>query len=534
MSRLNMKKLNLIIFINIIIDFETICLYNRGKGGLDFMDKKLILGVFVVICATAIGLHIGMNDQNFIKVETSSQQVLTDESVTLENSIESGEMIAKDNTIENSLTPIGKQKEKYIPESVKAVYATGWVMGTPSLRKSMIESLKENGFNAIVIDIKDEAGQLTYDSKVQTAVDIKASKTMVRDIVSVINELKENDIFVIGRIVTFKDPIYALKVDSAAYKMEDGSTWKDYGGRSWPNPYNEESWEYPIALAKEAAELGFQEIQFDYIRFPSSEGKVKNIAFGFDSATKSKADVICGFLEKVMEELSGYNIPVSADVFGITTKRDGDFENIGQDFARIANIVDIVCPMVYPSHYANNEYKIARPDKNPYDIIYYSLSDAMKRLESYDIKENSVEVETENEEAAEVVEGVESADSSDSAEGVIVQENSAELSISEAGSIEYVQEDIQANNEEVEEEENKGRIREDNIEALKKYGVRIRPYLQDFTASWLGKGNYLTYGEEEVREQIQASYDLGIEDFCLWDPSNKYCFSALKLVEQEQ
>lgn len=152
-----------------------------------------------------------------------------------------------------------------------------------------------------------------------------------------------------------------------------------------------------------------------------------------------------------MQELAPYNIPISADVFGITTKRDGDFENIGQDFARISGIVDVVCPMVYPSHYANNEYKIAKPDLAPYDTIYRALQDAQKRLLVY---------------------------SGDSNAKV----------------------------------------------------ASIRPYLQDFTASWLGKGNYQTYGTDQVAKQIQATYDLGLKDFTLWDPSNKYCYDAITKV----
>lgn len=449
------------------------------------MNKRNMVIVLTVIIAGLIGTAVGMNGAMNKKVETTSNQIITSsgEDIREENQLlaESGESTEKE---EEQMQP-----QKKMPDSVKAVYATGWVMGTPSLRKSMITSIKENGFNAIVIDIKDEAGQLTYDSTVPTAVSIGASRAMVKDIKSVINELKENDIYVVGRIVTFKDPIFASNVDEVSYKMEDGSIWHDYSGKCWPNPYNEKSWEYPIALAKEAAELGFEEIQFDYVRFPSSEGRTRTIAYGFESASKSKADTICAFLEKVMAEMEEYHIPISADVFGITTKRDGDFENIGQDFARIADIVDVVCPMVYPSHYGYGEYKYARPDKNPYGIIYASLEDAMKRLDSFNGKESGEIVEeVDNEVSGELVE-----------------------------------------TEEIKTEE----IREKNIQKLKEYGVNIRPYLQDFTASWLGSGNYLVYGTEEVKDQIQAGFDLGIEDFCLWDPSNKYCYEALNLIKEK-
>jgi hypothetical protein len=203
-------------------------------------------------------------------------------------------------------------------------------------------------------------------------------------------------------------------------------------------------------LAKEAAELGFDEIQFDYIRFPSSEGRIKEIAYGFNSAEVPKADIIEGFLTKVKSDLEPYNVIVSGDVFGITTRGKGDFENIGQDFLEISKILDVVCPMVYPSHYARGEYGIAKPDLDPYNIVYKSLNDAL-------LKTNGIP------------------------EG------------------EHV--------------------------------AIIRPYLQDFTATWLKKGNYLNYGTDQVKDQIQATVDLGIEEFILWDPNNKYAFDALKLVK---
>lgn len=431
------------------------------------MNNKLI-AIIVVTCSAILGLLIGFNDNFFIKEETNSDDLFfSGDNISGDVIVNSGDVVSGDfnpdvtndtlvnNPTDEQINPPADShvSNKKIPENVKAVYTTGWVMGTKKIRESVITALKENGYNAVVIDIKDEAGQLSYDSSVQTAIDIKASQKMISNITDVINELKAEGFYVIGRIVTFKDPLYASKVSSIAYKTSDGSVWKDYNGNAWPNPYNTSSWDYPIALAKEAAELGFEEIQFDYIRFPSSEGKTSTISYGFDRDTKTKSDMIAGFLEKVMKELEPYDVVVSADVFGITTKRDGDFENIGQDFSRISSIVDVVCPMIYPSHYYYNEYKIAKPDKNPYEIVYYSMEDAFERYDSY--------------------KNLHSGDST-------------------------------------------------NIKLAK-----FRPYIQDFTASWLGSGNYLVYGDKEVTKQIQALYDLGIYDFCLWDPSNKYCYTAI-------
>ncbi|MBQ9314777.1 MAG: putative glycoside hydrolase [Clostridia bacterium] len=333
-------------------------------------------------------------------------------------------------------------------QTVKAVYSSGWIAGGESSRKEMIQNINTYGFNAIVLDIKDEAGHLSYHSNVQTAIDVNASRNMIKDIKSVIEEYHDNDIYVIGRIVTFKDPTYAKVKKDISFQKVDGSYWTDKSGNYWPNPYNKESWNYPIALAREAAQLGFDEIQFDYVRFPSSEGSVKQISFGFDSESVSKSEIINQFLIKATNELADYKVKVSADVFGITTKRDGDFENIGQDYKAIANIVDVICPMVYPSHYGKGEYGVAKPDLDPYTIIYKAMIDA------------------------------------------------------------------------------KARTSGDSITAI------TRPYLQDFTASWLGKGNYQVYDAEAVCAQIKACHDLGINSFTLWDPSNKYCYEAFELASK--
>ncbi len=443
------------------------------------MDSKIILSVVIsitILAGTFLAIHELTTYEVFspntsIKNSGDIENINSGETSNISNNIQetsSGENISqssgefsRDSSGENlsskeNVKPQIATKVP-IPENVKAVYSTGWVMGTPSLKSKMITSIKQYGYNAIVIDIKDESGQLSYNSSVQTALDIKASKRMIANIESLLKELHENNIYVIGRIVTFKDPTYASKISSIAYKKSDGSIWKDYAGNSWPNPYNKSSWNYPIELAKEAATLGFDEIQFDYIRFPSSEGRVSQISYGFEFGQKTKSDIIAEFLTKVMNELETFDVQISADVFGITTKRNGDFENIGQDFSRISSIVDVVCPMVYPSHYNFNEYGIAKPDRSPYTLIYKSIQDAQKRYNDY------------------------------------IDSHSGDVS----------------------------------GDTSKIHLAKIRPYLQDFTASWLGKGNYLTYGTNEVRAQINALHDLGIYDFTLWDPNNNYCYSAL-------
>ena len=402
----------------------------------------LTLLLFIVI-----GIFIG---SLFFKLHTSNiNNNLLEDAIT---QISDEPLLVIDTTSGDFLKIISEQEKtekKSKQEHIKAVYLTGWTTGSKNKRESIIKDLNNYGFNAVVIDIKDEGGNVTYNSNVQTAIDINASSRMISNIQEAIDDFHNSNIYVIGRIVTFKDPIYAKNISEHAYKTADGSLWKDYSGNNWPNPYDTATWDYPIALAKEAASYGLDEIQFDYIRFPSSEGKTKNISFDFDSDTKSKSEVINAFLSKVMSELKDFDVTVSTDVFGITTKKRGDFEHIGQDFYEISKIVDVVCPMVYPSHYGTGEYGIKSPDKEPYKIIYGSLKDAQNQF------------------------SVESGDT--------------------------------------------------------KFAT-IRPYLQDFTASWLKKGNYINYGTSAVTAQLQACYDLNIHDFTLWDPSNKYAYEALNNI----
>ena len=396
--------------------------------------------ILLLIFGITIGFIFSTHKNNLANPNSYSGNLLSIENSSGDyNALAPEISLASPINIEESASPI----------TIKSVYLTGWSAGSKSKRQAVIENFKKYGFNAVVIDIKDEAGQVSYKSNVQTAIDISSSKNMISDIQTVIQEFHDADIYVIGRIVTFKDPVYAKKIPENAYHKEDGSLWQDYSGNNWPNPYNKASWNYPIELAKEAASLGFDEIQFDYIRFPSSEGKTKQISYGFQSETQSKSDTINAFLKEVMEELKDYTVVVSADVFGITTKKLGDFEHIGQDLQAIAQIVDVICPMIYPSHYGFGEYGVRAPDTQPYKIVYSALKDA-KNL--YFLTSGDIKLAT------------------------------------------------------------------------------IRPYLQDFTASWLKKGNYISYGTKAVTAQLQACYDLDIKDFTLWDPNNKYSYEALQNI----
>lgn len=333
---------------------------------------------------------------------------------------------------------------KQIPEyKVKGIYLTGWTAGNERKLDHFINLINKTELNTIVIDVKDDEGRVSYKSNVPLVKKIGASYNMINDINKTLKKLKDNKIHTIARIVVFKDPKLAEKMPDFAIKTTSGSIWRDRKHAAWINPYNKESWKYSLDIAKEAVQLGFDEIQFDYIRFPT-DGKVKQIDYGPMAKNTDMTKPINEFLAQAKKELNELGVPVSADVFGIITTNIGDIEKIGQDLESISQQVDYISPMVYPSHYAFGQYGIRRPDLEPYKIVYKSLSTAKARLDK-----------------------------------------------------------------------------------LTGHKAKIRPYLQDFTAVWLGKGNYKIYTAQDVRNQIKAVYDCGLDEWILWNALNKYNENAL-------
>ena len=258
---------------------------------------------------------------------------------------------------------------------VKGVYATGWMTGKLSFLERMLDFTAKTEVNSLVIDVKDDTGRISYHSKVQLARTIGAGYPKF-DPVKVTKLLRGNNVYPIARIVVFKDPYLASKRPDLAVKSALGGVWRDFKGQAWVDPYNKDVWEYNVAVAKEAADLGFKEIQFDYVRF-TSDGVLKNCRYSFSNG-RSKSDTIADFLKYAYQELKPLGVKVSADVFGLTCSAQSDM-GIGQVFEKIAENVDIICPMVYPSHYTRGDYNIPDPDRNPYQTVYRSLMDAKRK-----------------------------------------------------------------------------------------------------------------------------------------------------------
>lgn len=277
------------------------------------------------------------------------------------------------------------------PAQVKGIFVTGAVAGTVNTMPTLTKLVEDTSLNAMVIDIKNDAGEVTYKMGLPLSQEIEAEVRYVADMPQLIKDLKAKGIYLIARIVAFKDPILAEQKPEYAVKNADGSVFHDNNDLAWVNPYNEEVWDYLIDLSKQAVELGFDEIQYDYIRFSTAEG-IAEADFGAEAEGKTRQDAINGFLTKAYETLAPMGVYVSADVFGTIICNESDGRLIGQDYVEMAKHCDYICPMVYPSHYVNNAYGIEIPDAKPYDLIRAAVSDGEEKLAAAQAEDVSVHI----------------------------------------------------------------------------------------------------------------------------------------------
>lgn len=323
---------------------------------------------------------------------------------------------------------------------VKGLYVTGPVAGS-SRFDEILEIIDNTEINAVVLDVKNDEGQVTFKMSSGHPSEIGACVGYIRDIDAVMQELKDRDVYVIGRIACFKDPILAEADPDCALKTADGRAVTDGEGLAWVNPCNDQTWEYLIGIAEYCADIGFDEIQYDYVRFPVGDVAAQ-ADYGVELNDADKHEYIEGFLKLASERIHAKGIPVTADVFGTVIGNEVDVGMVGQDYVKLSECVDALCPMVYPSHYGNGVYGLSVPDAKPYDTVYAALTSSAEELSS-------------------VVE--------------------AERAI-------------------------------------------VRPWLQAFTATWVP--GHISYGEEQIRNQIRAVEDAGYVSWILWNAKNNY--TALK------
>jgi hypothetical protein len=254
---------------------------------------------------------------------------------------------------------------------VRAIYSTAHYAASDALWGELIDIADQTEINAIVLDLKDSTGSVYYDTQVPMAAQIGA-KSPLYDVEERLAEMEAAGIYSIARIVVFEDPVLAgARNDLAIKDASTGGLWTTWDGLAWVNAHQPEVWQYNIALAVEAAELGFDEIQLDYIRFPS-DGLLENADYGPEFANQTRLEAITGFLAEMQAALKPTGSLLAVDIFGITMLEDDD-AGIGQNFAAIAPLVDVVCPMIYPSHFYPGEFHLDIPNNHPYEVILQSL-----------------------------------------------------------------------------------------------------------------------------------------------------------------
>ncbi len=343
------------------------------------------------------------------------------------------------------------------PKPLKAIYMSQCVVGTPSFREKLKTLVEETELNAIMIDIKDYTGKIAFQSDHPLLAESVSDACGARDMAVFIETLHESGIYVIGRITVFQDPFYVtehpeLGVKKLSNKEEN---WSDYKGLHFIDVSAKPYWEYVVTLSKEAYALGFDELNYDYVRFPS-DGNMKDIYYPWSEEKitadpdNGKAKALEEFFAYLYSELSDTGIVTSADLFGMVTTNSDDL-NIGQVLERALPYFDYIMPMVYPSHYPSGFNGWQKPATVPYEIIEYSMGRAVERVKE-------------------------------------MQNATTTIPAS---------------------------IR-DRLSPL-----QLRPWLQDFD---LGA----RYTADMVREQIQATYDVGLTSWALWDAGNTYTREALK------
>ncbi|MCD8505957.1 MAG: putative glycoside hydrolase [Alkalibacterium thalassium] len=331
---------------------------------------------------------------------------------------------------------------------MKGIFVTAHSAGGSRL-ETLTELLNTTELNSMVIDVKDDYGDIVMPIESEHEYINQFTNNIV-EAEPLMEHLEENDIYPIARIVVFKDSRLANERPDLSFTEDDGSVWANRRGESFVNPYEREVWEYNVEVARQAAKLGFKDIQFDYVRFPEGfEHRDEDLNYSrgdYEESdldnVKQRVDAVTEFVAYARRELQPYDVDVSVDIFGYAATRE-ETPGIGQNFSRISENVDVISSMIYPSHWGAGSLGIERPDLEPYNVIA-----------------NYMELENE-----------------------ILDNLGDQAPIS-------------------------------------------RPWIQDFTASYLGSGWYMNYGAEEVSEQVRALNEHGVNEFLLWNAGNRYSEGA--------
>jgi hypothetical protein len=367
-----------------------------------------------------------------------------------------------------------------LPEAVKAIYMSACVAGTRNFRENLIALIGETEVNAVMIDVKDYSGTISFPPESEAWKPAwQAASCGAIDMADFIKTLHERDIFVIGRVTVFQDPLYAPAHPSEAVLRSDQATvWRDHKGLSFVDVASRAYWDHIVELSVDAYNIGFDELNFDYVRYPSDGNMAdtyypKSMAGSYGSDKQANLEAFFKYLNEELdkpERFAAYSHQgtgrsvatpyTSADLFGMTTTNFDDL-SIGQVQERAAPYFDFIAPMVYPSHYPPSFLNLGNPNNHPYEVVYHAMKSGAKRMQAT----------------------------------TTVMKGFLHTQIASSTPIQY---------------------------SKPAFGPeKLRTWIQDFDYGG-------DYDAIDVRAQIQASYDAGVASWMIWAPSNRYTREALK------
>ncbi|PCI37194.1 MAG: hypothetical protein COB53_07180 [Elusimicrobia bacterium] len=272
--------------------------------------------------------------------------------------------------------------ETFVP--MKALHLTAWVAGTRRLRRKFLAKASATVVNAIVVPVKETDGRV-YIPGVASAVRWGTQRVAIPRPAELVQDIHDLGMLAVARIVLFQDNKLPRKKPEWGIQDVDGGLWENRKKKTWANPYHRDVWEYNLEIASKAISYGFDEIQFDYIRYPS-EGKTDRCRYpGINHSSTTAVANLVAFLTEAKSRFEKNDVPVSAAIFGLVVSARNDL-GIGQNLDAFSNVLDAISPMMYPSHYIRGTYGIKHPNASPYKVIDVGLRDATRRLKKQSYK----------------------------------------------------------------------------------------------------------------------------------------------------
>lgn len=341
-----------------------------------------LLALSLVACSSADTMPASGQDTDSVATAGPGE---TRGGVSAANDLESGngDVVVRTPDSERPTTATGGGSGDVMPSAapgsdavVRALYVNRFAAQSTRKFAQLLAIADSTEVNALVIDMKDEFG-LNFNSDDPEVQRNAGTMGKVRDVRVLIDSVRAHGLLPIARLVVFKDSVAARMNSDQVIRKADGTPWRDKQGLTWVSPYSQKIRDYNIKAAEELVRLGFAEIQWDYIRFPEPYKSLPTQHFPGSNGV-SKPDALADFLKQAQSRMHALGVRSTADIFGLVTTVDGPLE-IGQHWEKVAPVSDVLLPMVYPSHYPAGSFGIARPNAEPYQIVFKAISRAHER-----------------------------------------------------------------------------------------------------------------------------------------------------------